>query len=297
MSKAKYLFESIAKAAKLSKYKCPSCGMISHKTVDRKLMITTLRHCLNCDLQYRTPTTSEQESKTFYEEEYSQPGLTTDLPSREELFKLIECDFIETEKDHSHLKDLLRLLASEKKDRLRVLDYGANWGYGVYQIDKFPTVSECVGYEYSDVRRRYGQENLGIRYVEEKEFGDEKFDLIFSSHVIEHMFNPSLLLSHAEMLLKKDGWLVIVCPNGSYSARIANQRWSKLWGSVHPNLISDQYLCSLFSWYKGGIYNEQYDEKSANLYLSNHNKKVSSYMPKTPNLLAVLKRDGASEPG
>lgn len=297
MSRAKYLIESIVKAAKLSTYKCPSCGETSYKTVDRKLMITTLRHCPNCDLQYRTPTTNEQESKKFYEKEYSQPGLTTDLPSREDLSKLIERGFIGTEKDHSHLKGLLRLLASEKKDGLRVLDYGANWGYGVYQINEFPTVSECVGYEYSDARRKYGQENLGIQYIEEKEFGDEEFDLIFSSHAIEHMFDPSLLLSHSEMLLKKDGWLVIVCPNGSYTARTANPRWSKLWGSVHPNLLSDQYLCSLFSSYKGGIYNEQYDEKSTNLYLSNHDKTVSSYMPKTPNLLAVLKRDFASESG
>lgn len=67
------------------------------------------------------------------------------------------------------------------------------------------------------------------------------------------MANPSTIKKDAGVLLKKDGVILLACPNGTDSARPHNKSWSKLWGESHPNFISDQYLCALFRDYKGII--------------------------------------------
>lgn len=47
---------------------------------------------------------------------------------------------------------------------------------------------------------------------EEVDFGDEKFDVIFSSHVLEHMENVGIALKKMQSLLSSEGWMGIVVP-------------------------------------------------------------------------------------
>ena len=150
-------------------------------------------------------------------------------------------------------------------------------------------VETVYGYELSLPRRSYGEENLSIQYIREASELREGIDIIFSSHVIEHMSNQSILKTYADTVLKEGGMILLTCPNGSDSARLKNSSWSKLWGEVHPNFISDQFLCNLFSDYSGIVASDALIS-SRNDFDFNFQGGMASKLPTSSNLLMIAKK-------
>lgn len=293
IKKINYAFQSIVKSLDGKHNLCPSCGSPKYFFFGGKAFSkfpTSLRNCQNCNLLYRFPTTLESESLRFYELEYSQPGLTTDLPDKATLSNLVSKDFIGSEKDFSVWIPLLKTLSMVIGRKIRVLDYGANWGYTVYQLNKLDFITECIGYEYSKVRSNFGKNELGIAYVKEEDF-TRTFDVVFSSHVIEHMHNPSIFRAHMDLLLIDGGFVVLTCPNGSLTGTVDHSNsWRRLWGQVHPNMISDSFLLKLFRGYKGSVTDEDLSDISIKELLDSCLTSLSSHMPTTENLIALMKK-------
>jgi len=135
---------------------------------------------------------------------------------------------------------------------------------------------------------------LNIQYITESSELRGNIDLIFSSHVIEHMSNPSILKTYADTVLKGDGIILLTCPNGSDRARIKNSSsWSKLWGEVHPNFISDQFLCNLFLNYNGIITSDLLLNSQKDLDLD-FQRGMASKLPTSSNLLMIAKKSAMS---
>jgi len=65
-----------------------------------------------------------------------------------------------------------------------------------------------------------------IPFVKANEFpvDDEKFDLVFSVFVLEHVVYPATFLSECERILKPGGTLVILCPDFLGRGRMTSQR-------------------------------------------------------------------------
>jgi hypothetical protein len=272
---------------------CPSCGSKSYIQINSKEFLkfpTSLRFCNDCSILYRHPTTLEIESKKFYENEYVQTGLTTDLPTSQTLDSLIQKNFSGSEKDFSRWVPLIEKIANKLGRNIRALDYGANWGYTVHQLNKLDCVDVAIGYEFSDARREYGEKKLGIKYISEAEFSND-FDLVFSSHVIEHMHNPSLFKIHMDKLLKISGFIVLTCPNGSMSAMVQNPKgWRSLWGQVHPNFISDLYLVKQFHDYEGNVFEEDLSKSENMIDFEILSNPPSSRMPASGSLIGVFRK-------
>ena len=271
---------------------CPSCSSTNYKIIRSKEFIkfpTSLRHCDECLLLYRHPTTLENESKKFYEKEYSQKGLTTDLPNLDELKNLMATNFKNSEKDFSFFFPFFYEISKKLGRKIKILDYGSNWGYLIYQLKSLDFVDIAMGYEYSKVMRSYGERYLKVKYINEDEFNNQ-FDVIFSSHTIEHMFNPSIFKSHIEKLTR-DGYCIITCPNGSLNALFENPTsWRSLWGEVHPNFISDEYLINQFYDYEGGVFSLPKYDIDISFYLKNLTLPPCSFLPKEGSLLAIFKK-------
>lgn len=271
---------------------CPSCQNEKYFIINDKAFYkfpTQLRQCVNCLLFYRHPITTATESKRYYELEYTQPGLTTDLPNDEQINALIKANFKDSIKDFSHWFNLFEKIAQHKNKKLRILDYGANWGYTVFQLSNLSFVEEVVGYEYSDIRSKFGKEKLNINYIKESEFSND-FDVVFSSHVIEHMYDPAIIKRHFDELLNNDGICIITCPNGSLSRIMSNiNGFRQHWGMPHPNLISDKYLQKLFADYSGVISS---DVDPSNLYdiFKSNDSMILSDLPVDRHLLAIMSK-------
>jgi len=137
---------------------CPNCGSKNAKVVDKKFFgLTNLLQCSECFLRYRFPSDSTDFNYQFYQKNYAQSGLTTDLPSKEELSKLLQANFANTEKDFSIYSNFLKSISIRLNRKLNILDYGANWGYSCYQFKQMNFVESAYGYELSLPRRSYGE--------------------------------------------------------------------------------------------------------------------------------------------
>lgn len=288
MGKASYLLKSIFR--RFSSNKCPACGSSEAKIVDTKIFgLTTLLQCSGCHLRYRFPQDSVDYNYQFYQNNYVQHGLTTDLPNESELCRLVEINFINTEKDFSRYNKILNSIAKCLQKRLNILDYGANWGYSCHQFKLLDCVENAYGYELSAPRRSYGETNLGIEYIQEASELKGVIDVLFSSHVIEHMSNPVILKEFADTVLAPGGIVLLVCPNGSDASKLKNIDWSLWWGEAHPNFISDQYLCGLFSDYNGIVADIEYINKGEYLELDQQSG-ISSRLPTNGELLMIAKK-------
>ena len=251
--KFKYLLICLKKFLTKKGLDCPSCKSNENLIVDKKYFITSLKRCENCMLLYRTPTTTIEENKDFYQEEYTQ-GFTTDCPNDDKLNELISNNFRNTEKDYSKIIEILNILDLKSNTNVSSLfDYGCSWGYGSYQLKKIFNVKS---YEISAPRAKYARDKLGVNIINESELdslknNDNKLDFFFMSHVLEHVPNPSETLDLGLKLLKKGGYIVSFTPNGSMENKKINSKWSQLWGMVHPNFIDEKFYEKFF---KNNIY-------------------------------------------
>ena len=220
---------------------CPVCGSSKTTAVDRKFF-HTLEQCSGCGILFRFPRDSTAELNEFYQHEYSQPGLTTELPSLQELRALIAAGFKESLKDFSKIILLFNAIGLEPGDR--VLDYGANWGYGTWQFIK--AGFDATGYEVSKARANFG-ENLGIHIITDVTRIVGPFDVVYSGHVLEHVGDPAIILSQHLEWTRPDGYVLVHTPNGSRARREAQpQGFRRSWGRVHPVLLTDDFVISQF---------------------------------------------------
>jgi len=100
----------------------------------------------------------------------------------------------------------------------KILDYGCGMG-GVSQLFNERYNCEVDGVEISDnelkkAKIAFGEnKKLNFLLLNEFEFPEKNYDLIFSSQVIEHVHNPGNYLSKINYMLKDDAYLLIGLPN------------------------------------------------------------------------------------
>lgn len=221
---------------------CPCCGATESTPVDRKL-VYSLQACARCEILYRHPRESGADMREFYQGEYEQPGLTTDLPSRAELDALLATNFAGSAKDFSRVVAILKALGLREGDA--VLDFGANWGYGAHQLQR--AGFRVQAFELSKPRAAYGRE-LGVEIRTRLSEVPGPFDAVYSSHVLEHLPNPLASLEDLLGRVRPGGFVVAHTPNGSEAhRRAAFQTFHRHWGHVHPTLLTERFLLRNFS--------------------------------------------------
>ncbi len=174
----------------------------------------------------------------FYQTSYAQKGLTTELPSISDLQVLKNANFADTNKDLSRLIYLLKHLGIGEGQR--VLDFGCSWGYGLWQLAQHGY--KAVGFEISVPRATFGREHLGVEIYSTLNDIRGDFDVVYSSHVLEHVPNPWAALEEMSKRLRPDGFIIAFTPNGSTeSQRHSPVQFSDHWGLVHPVLLTADF--------------------------------------------------------
>lgn len=129
----------------------------------------------------------------------------------------------------------------------RVLDFGCGSGYGSYELSKVAaTVTavdvSCEAIEYA--RSRFKNPNLTYLHIDQ--IGDEKYDIITSFQVIEHVDNVKTYLQQLKRLLSDDGTLIITTPDKSIRLFDLIQR---PWNVYHVKEYKTDELNKLLSGY------------------------------------------------
>jgi len=203
--------------------------------------------CSSCRLLFRAPTDPPRLHQRFYNRDYSE-GYTTDCPSREALDALVKNRFIGSERDYSSKIDVV--LALGVNPGARVLDYGASWGYGTWQLRD--RGYDTVGYEIGRPRARYARAALAVPVHDSFDEINGLFDLVFCSHVLEHTSAPMDLVLCALSKLRPGGLFLAFTPNGcsQRTDQEANRHeYRHIWGLVHPILLDAEfYRFALARW-------------------------------------------------
>lgn len=149
----------------------------------------------------------------------------------------------------------------EIKPQLEILEIGTGSGFFLeFAKERFPDAS-FTGLEYDDrllaeTSFRAPNVNLVQGNAENFNLGLHRYDLIVSFQVIEHLFDPSRMLSNVRAHLKPGGVFLLTTPNLSgLGARCMGNRWH---GHRHDHvslkgkdewdaLIVDHGFCSLYS--------------------------------------------------
>jgi len=216
---------------------CPSCNSSITCPVKRKAVVTVLRECQSCYLRFRVPKDDPSYAEAFYQTEYAQ-GSTTECPSTSELRRLLDSNFKDSPNDFSVYLSVLRTLGMKPGDV--VMDFGASWGYGSWQLTQ--SGCEVYSYEVSRPRAQYAEKHLQCQTLTSPDRCPEKVDYFFSAHVIEHLADPNVLWRAARATLKPTGKIVLFMPNGEPGLEQTCGWYHNLWGKVHPLLLTARAL-------------------------------------------------------
>jgi SAM-dependent methyltransferase len=209
---------------------CPHCGARAADVVARKYWAVRVQRCRVCGLSYTRPVYRSLLGERFYDLLYAAEGSTTEMPTPEELRALKANGFAGSDKNFRPIAEKLRALSPAK--RPRVLEIGSSWGYCLYQFSQLGC--DTLGVELGTRRRTFGAEQLGIRAVPGLDAlaPDDRFDLIFSAHALEHFTDLRVVFPTLSNRLADGGLLCIEVPNFDLPAR--GKEVLPIIGAVHP---------------------------------------------------------------
>lgn len=201
---------------------CPYCLKKEYIVVFKKKKLIDICYCLNCYLYWTNPIFKFLK---FYDLLYNEKDPFIRLPKPKDLDNFINKHF--NYKEKKYLK-IIEYFIDRYKIK-KAIDFGCSWGYFIYQLKLFGI--DAVGIEISKKKRDFGIKKLDLKI--EKEIYDlikkeEKYDIIFSFHTLEHLSNISNIFNCFSQLLNKDGILVIEVPN------LKKEGNFEIMGACHP---------------------------------------------------------------
>jgi 2-polyprenyl-3-methyl-5-hydroxy-6-metoxy-1,4-benzoquinol methylase len=177
-----------------------------------------IEECPACGLVQLVPTPTPETLSALYEDESYFGGDGSGYSQYESQ----ELEYLATFRE-----DVRRI--AEFVPSGRVLEVGCGYGYflrcaleagyDAYGIDLSPAAVKWAA------ERHPGRVFCGL-LEEVPEIQEQQYDVIFGSHLIEHLTSPGAFLETASRLLRPGGLIVLVTPNiGSLLARVSGRRW------------------------------------------------------------------------
>jgi len=197
--------------------------------------------CKNCGLIYVNPRLTKKDLVKIYNEDYFK---NKELYRREKEY----CGYLDYVKDEKNIKAVFIPILDniEKiKPRGRILDVGAATGFFLHLAKERGW--KVHGIEISKYARDYARKRFKINIQDCKitKFKKNFFDVVVLLDVIEHLPNPRQTLEDVNMVLKKDGLLVLITPDSeSYIVKfLLKDKWLEFKRvREHPHFFSARTL-------------------------------------------------------
>jgi SAM-dependent methyltransferase len=186
--------------------------------------------CKTCSLVQINPQPDKDEVVARYSSKHGNDYLAYELENEAAFLKLQElalkdAGFFKLEKSLMRDTNATRVSSAEKD--LSVLDIGCATGALLARLRERGwrvtgvEISPCA--EYARKKRALEIKSVPL---EECNFPDKSFDIVFASHLIEHLNDPHLFLNKVYRVLKTGGYFYITTPNiSSFQACLFRSRW------------------------------------------------------------------------
>lgn len=152
-------------------------------------------------------------------------------------------DYLRCKLTVSRLKSYIK--KASLKEPLSILEIG--FGTGNILKHFLKCGYNCCGIEADKSKAGYNlitkeEANLYFGKAENIDFGNN-FDLIYAIHVVEHFGNPQLIFNKCFDVMKENGLLYFVTPNGqSMSLKIFKNKWWNLEDPTHIRFFSEKSI-------------------------------------------------------
>ena len=202
------------------------------------------RSCPACGLIFRLPRAAQSASDAFYQDDYKE-GMTSDTPDDLALASMKADQFAGHNLSYADRIALIRTVAQDG----RLLDYGASWGYGVFQL--LAAGFDAEGFEVSRPRADFGRDKLGVKIITNAdELPDAAFDVVHTAHVLEHIPDPHIAFADFKRLVKPGGFVVLQVPNGAGPSALRHGvKWPMLLNEVHVLALTAAFAARAFNDY------------------------------------------------
>jgi 2-polyprenyl-3-methyl-5-hydroxy-6-metoxy-1,4-benzoquinol methylase len=231
LPRLEFVLQSLVKKQKF----CPHCKSRKLHTLAQKNRLIQVKKCTDCALCFTSPIYQSWITANLYNYLYSATGSTTALPNAQQLSLLKQSSFSCSDKYFGDRLQAIQHYYSGKK----LLEIGSSWGYFLYQAKELGY--EVTGLEISEYRRYFGIKELGVRIVSSfAELNEEKFDLVYTSHVLEHFTDISTIFSDIYQHLNLNGKLFIEVPNFDFDQ--FGESMLSIVGAVHPLGFSSEFF-------------------------------------------------------
>lgn len=206
---------------------CPICTKTATKELfwaREYILFENTKYCLvkceNCNLVFLNPQPTEEELRRFYPREYF---CTHEDTYRSSIFSSLILDKV---------KEATRF---RKSGKLLDIGCGQGWflqkmqqkGFEVHGLDSSPVACQLAS-------KKVGSYNIFEGNLFSVDLQEKAYDVITLWHVIEHLNTPIEALKRIRGLLKKEGMLIICCPNfNSFLRAIFKENWYPLFVPHH----------------------------------------------------------------
>jgi SAM-dependent methyltransferase len=214
---------------------CPHCGSHDLSEIERKYLLVKIQKCSDCSLYFTDPIYESFLANNLYDSLYEAEGSTTQRPNDRELEQLKENNFQSSDKFFGTRLQAIKSICEGEK----LLELGSSWGYFIYQAQQYGF--NAIGIEISEPRRLFGIDKLGVNLVESPaQLQNKLFDLVYTSHVLEHFTDLSKIFAEINQVLRLKGKLIIEVPNFDFEA-FGSQCLSTI-GAIHPLGFSSEFF-------------------------------------------------------
>ncbi len=234
--------------------KCNVCGTVDssffvsgkdrlHKTDEK---IFTLEKCSSCGLVYMYPQPSVEELQKYYPDNYGPYHESSQVLKYGPLSRLIKKIAVSFKKKPLSPEEMPKDMSVK-----RLLDFGCGSGAYLERMRNLHPKWELVGFDNSEYAcnqtKAKGFEVLSGDLIT-ADIPPASFDIVYLSHVIEHLNDPKKTVEKIYTILKPGGEVIIVTPNvDSIAAKVFGTYWFGLDAPRHLFLFTPKILSRLLT--------------------------------------------------
>lgn len=210
---------------------CPLCKSREQKHIFDDWEGNSYVRCLNCSLVFQNPRKITKYEDEYWKETVIDPDGKMRYPKEEREYQI--------KNSYQHVLNFVKDLKGGT-----VLDAGCGYAFFLSALDKkwvkygIDASVSLVDY----IKQNYPEINIRQGNLEEDVFDANRFDLVFSHGVMEHIINPDLIIRQFYRVLKPNGILILTTPNiDSFCARRFKGNFRVL-GAPHTIMFSPKTL-------------------------------------------------------
>ena len=170
----------------------------------------------------------------------------------------------------------------------RILDFGCGLGQNIYKLPN------AVGYDISEFGIEFCRRK-GIAATTDLEEINETFDVVFSSHVLEHHPHPKTMLEQMHGKLKKGGKVILVIPHerhgkGKFSFDLNQHLYTWNFQAINNLLLMTGFEILENRYIRGAGYNRLLPLAKINFGLYRFATNLLSYLTGIKEMMVICRK-------